>query len=386
MPEALYERFGMLETALNAEHFERAEEVRCALLALVSGTTFFMVGAPGLAKSLLIRRLALRISDVEFFDLDLDKFTTPDDLFGPRSLQAMKQDQWVRATNGTLVTAHFAMLDEFFEGNSALLKALLRTLNERTFRQGTEVIPMRLTTVFAASNQVPVDDRLAALYDRLLIRRKINRVTGTNEFIEMLLATREDRPEPLLTWADVARAQADAGQVPVARRALAAIGDIRRKLQKEGITPSDRRFVESMKVVRAAAWLDGAEETDADHLGCLADILWDREEQRPTVVKVIDTVQEPLVTEAERLLREIRDIRPRVRSGLQGHEKETLGVHLHERIQRAKRDLEALKGRPAHNRRHDAVLARASRELQQTSALVLRELYDVDVSPVVNDG
>lgn len=336
-------KFETLAERLNVEHVERREEIDCALLALVAGVTFFMLGPPGVAKTMLVRRLHAHIDGSEFFAKTLDKFTTPDDLFGPRSLSAMKQDQWRRTVEGTLVTADFAMLDEFFEASSALLKTLLEALNERTFRQGDETIAMRLSTVFTASNEIPSDPRLAALYDRLLLRRQLRPILDSQNFMAMLASPRLTVPEPVLSWNEVLLAQVEAAQVTVPTVVLEAMTTVRRGLADREIHPSDRRFMESLRVVRAAAWLDGAAEADTDHLQCLTNILWDRPEDMGAVAAEVAAVIHPTTMALHELHRDIEGLIQSIRVPAGGdRERKQLVTMLVGRSRQAQANLDQL--------------------------------------------
>lgn len=337
----LVDRFGALERALALELVERSEEIRCALLALVAGKTLFLVGEPGIAKSMLARRIHAYILGGEFFDLDLDKFTTPEDLFGPRDLPAMRDGRWERVVEGSILTAHWAMLDEFFEASSAVLKTLLRTLNERTYRNGTEIVDSPLTTVICASNVVPVEARLMPLYDRLLIRRQLKHIQDHSAFGRMLGIEPVEHPEPVLGWADVEEAQAAAAKMPVTQATIGAITDIRRKLAEEQIMPSDRRFHEAVSVVRAAAWLDGDDCARPEHLWCLRDICWHDPVQIPTVNRVVDDVLEPIITGLDRLMRDIRQIDEQIRPETDETKRKTLAVELHDKVMKADEELKS---------------------------------------------
>ena len=65
-----------------------------------------------------------------------------------------------------LPRAEIAFLDEVFKANSAILNALLTILNERTFYNGSRRDTVPLMCAIGATNTVPDDIELAALYDR----------------------------------------------------------------------------------------------------------------------------------------------------------------------------------------------------------------------------
>ncbi|TFG48119.1 MAG: hypothetical protein E4H33_04755, partial [Anaerolineales bacterium] len=72
------------------------QAVHILAMGLVSGGNVFLWSLPGAAKSTMARMWAAGISG-EFFSLNLGPDTGKNDLFGPPSLSAMKQDQWDRA-------------------------------------------------------------------------------------------------------------------------------------------------------------------------------------------------------------------------------------------------------------------------------------------------
>lgn len=375
----LTERFDELERVLNEELIERREEIRCALLALVSGSTFFMIGTPGIAKSMLARRIHTYIEGGRYFDLNLDMSTRPEDLFGPQSLAALKDDRWERNTECTLVDADWAMLDEFFAASSALLKAMLRVLNEREFRNGTTLMRVPLTTIFAASNEIPTEARLAALYDRLLIRRRLRPISGPGPFIEMLELDVPDHPEAILTWGDVLKAQAEARAVTLPFKVLKAVAEIRKVLADKDIEPSDRRFRQAMGVVRAAAWRDGSVEAEPAHLLCLADICWDHPDQIPEVMAAVTEVLEPLISEADRLLRKVLAIRGQIRPSLEEIERMRLANELHDKVKKANRELGVLR-RGVRGARQVAKLEEVGALIAAVSEQILTDLFELPVA------
>ncbi len=76
-------------------------------------------------------------------------------------------------TTGMLPEAEFVFLDELFNANSAILNNLLTVLNERIYRRGAEVHRLPVLSLFSASNHLPEDDALQALFDRFLLRCRV---------------------------------------------------------------------------------------------------------------------------------------------------------------------------------------------------------------------
>lgn len=376
-PDVLQRKFQLLRDALCSELVERDGDIDAALRALLSSSTLFLIGEPGVAKSLLARRLSLRITGGEYFDLSLDKFSTPEDVFGPRSLEALKQGRWAREHEGTLATADWAMLDEFFEASTALLKTLLRPLNEREVRQGVEVIPMPLSTLFAAANQAPTEPRLMPLYDRLLLRRQVRRIQDDEAFTQMLAFEFDEKPKALLRWSELAQARAQVDRVMVPPALLTAIAKIRAALANEEIRLSDRRFKASVKVVRATAWLDGEDTADASHLRCLYDICWSQVEQIEPAWRVIDMVLDPILLEFDKLAAAIRELSDQVQPVPNERARRDLANELYDKLMQAERDLDALERSHTASPRRREKLTEMRKAMSLVSRRIATELFEV---------
>jgi MoxR-like ATPase len=182
-----------------------------------------------------------------------------------------------------LPEAHLAFLDEIFKANSAILNSLLGLLNERTFANGGAA-PVRcpLVTVVAASNELPQGDDLSALWDRFPLRFFVGYLAEEGSFRALLT-----RPAPsvaaTLSLADLAAAQAEVAALPLAPAAVDALVSLREALAAEGITASDRRWRESLGILRAHAWLAGRAKVEVADLEPLAHVLWGQPEDRAKV-------------------------------------------------------------------------------------------------------
>src|SRR5262247_494140 len=156
--------------------FVGKEEVVDVLgVCLCAGEHAFLLGPPGTAKSALVYALARRLHGNAFTYL-LTRFTEPQELFGPFDIRRLREGELVTNTEGMLPEASLVFLDELLNANSAILNSLLMVLNERVFRRGRETRHLPLLMVVSASNRLPEDDALTALFDRFLLRVRCDNV------------------------------------------------------------------------------------------------------------------------------------------------------------------------------------------------------------------
>src|SRR5205823_14526870 len=113
---------------------------------------------------------ALGISEVDYFEYMLTRFTEPSEIVGPIDINLLREGRYVRREQGKLPTARLAFLDEIFKSNSAILNILLTIINERTFYQDGMPQPVNLRVLFAAPNEVPDQTELAALKERFPLK------------------------------------------------------------------------------------------------------------------------------------------------------------------------------------------------------------------------
>lgn len=246
---------------LTAPFIGREEEARVITLALISREHVILIGEPGTAKSALARRAA-ELMSAKFFMYLLTKYTEPAELFGALDINALKQGIYKRITKDRLPESEIAFLDEIFNANSAILNALLSLLNERVIYDGYNVIRVPLRSLISASNRIPDEPELDALYDRLLLRHYAKPVSE-DMWKQLLDAEWEieftDKwvvKEPVM---DIKMLDEIYGLLP--KVDLSSIKNkllkIYAMLEEKGVHLSDRRKGKALKIISANAVLNG---------------------------------------------------------------------------------------------------------------------------------
>lgn len=266
-------------------------------VALVGGENLFILGPPGTAKSAIVQELSRRI-DGRVFDYLLTRFTEPNELFGPFDIRKLREGELVTNTEGMLPEASFVFLDELLNANSAILNSLLMVLNERVFRRGRETRSLPTLMVVGASNRLPEDDALGALFDRFLLRVRCDNVPS-ERLADVLTAGWQletarqlgtafttKHPQALLHVDDIRRVQALLCRVDLSDVRTAAV-ELVQRLRHAGITVSDRRAVKLQRLMAASALLCGRLQAIPSDLWVFR-YIWDTEEQREVLATIVN--------------------------------------------------------------------------------------------------
>ena len=311
-----------LITAISRGLFEREHIVANVLLAVIAGQSVFLYGVPGTAKSLIARRISLAFKDAKHFEYLMQRFSTPDEVFGPVDIKELKEGRYIRKIEGYLPSANFAFLDEIFKSSPAILNTLLTIINEKIFRNDGKDVKVPLHALIAASNETPAQGSgLEALYDRLNMRLLVEPLKEWDNFKNLIEGKFEEAnvsDDEKITLDELNLITNGAKAVKFSPPSLEIIKEIRENIEKlnvkndqddssdpyqqsrqetsdeqilqenqSQIYVSDRRWKNLAHILKTSAFLnDRSEVLPADVL-LLANCLWSEKEQIEAIKNIV---------------------------------------------------------------------------------------------------
>ncbi|MCC6373061.1 MAG: AAA family ATPase, partial [Bacteroidia bacterium] len=229
-----------------------------------------------------------------YFEYLLTRFTEPNELFGPFDIRKLREGDLITNTEGMLPEASLIFLDELLNANSAILNSLLMVLNEKVFRRGRETRDIPALMIIGASNHLPEDEALQALFDRFLLRVQCNYVDPVhlNDVLNAgwKLEQKNKTEKPSIKAEDIRLLQAETSGIDLSGIREAYI-DLVQKLRNAGIPVSDRRAVKLQRLIAASALLCQREKAILSDMWVLR-YIWDTEEQVEVIASIINTVIE----------------------------------------------------------------------------------------------
>lgn len=300
----MLERFKQLLGEMNRGIYEKETEISLSLLAALAGESIILLGPPGVAKSMVARQLKTAFRDAQSFEYLMSRFSTPDEIFGPVSIQKLKtSDTYERAMEGYLPTADVVFLDEIWKAGPAIQNTLLTVINEKIFRNGNREMHLPLKLLVAASNELPAKgEGLEALWDRFVIRIESGPIKLEKNFRAMLLeshadfADNADFSDLKITAEEYAGWTERIDKIGVKIEVLDAISAIRKSLravnvdeaaERRNIYVSDRRWKNIVRLLRTSAFMQDREEVDICDLLPIYHCLWQEPEERDAIRNIV---------------------------------------------------------------------------------------------------
>ena len=305
----MLERFQRLLRDMNRGIYEKETEISLSLLAALAGESVILLGPPGVAKSMVARQLKTAFRDARSFEYLMSRFSTPDEIFGPVSIQKLKSsDTYERAVEGYLPTADVVFLDEIWKAGPAIQNTLLTVINEKIFRNGNREMRIPQKLHVAASNELPAkEEGLEALWDRYVIRIESRPIRQEKNFRSMLLevenlsevkseeqssAAEGEANSNVITAVEYAEWSENINKIGVKEDVLDVISVVRKSLrtvnvdeaaERRNIYVSDRRWKNIMRLLRTSAFMQDRAEVAVCDLLPIYHCLWQEPEEREAI-------------------------------------------------------------------------------------------------------
>jgi len=262
--EIAREKILQIEKMLNSIVIGHEDFIRALLISAVAGEHMVVIGPPGTAKSYTIKIFA-QLVNARFYQYLLTKFTSYDELFGTVDIISLSKGEY-RRNWSKIVSSEFIFLDEIFKANSAILNALLSLLQERIVYDPMtgQPISTAVWSTIGASNEVPEDPELQALYDRFAIKIFIDYLSDDVAFlraIESRWVNSNNSLTPIASMQDVKVLNEYA--ITLMRAKIKDLGEVYKtyhinvmpllkNLRSRGVLVSDRTIIEKMPKIFAS--------------------------------------------------------------------------------------------------------------------------------------
>lgn len=298
------EQIQKLLTELNQGVIEKETVIASSLLSAIAGESIFLLGAPGIAKSLIARRLKFAFKEANSFEYLMNRFSTPDEIFGPVSISKLKdEDKYERIVKNYLPSATIVFLDEIWKAGPSIQNALLTILNEKIYRNGEQEITVPIKALISASNELPAQNEgLEALWDRFLVRQYIDGVQNPKNFNDLIskpLKSYEDNiPTDIkITDEQYSEIQQAIDEIEIPQSVFNIIHVVRNYINDHNkkeqnaankLYVSDRRWRKIVRLLRTSALLNDRKSVDLMDCFLIRNCIWDTTQQINTVFKFVE--------------------------------------------------------------------------------------------------
>jgi MoxR-like ATPase len=292
----------------------------------------------------------------------------------------LKEDRYVYMTEGYFPVAKFAFLDEIWNANSAILNAFLMATNEREFRNDGELHKIPLHSMFRASNQLPQSDGLSAIYDRIQFKHEVKPIQEQDAFIEMLKLRWAKPVGTVISWDEIEQAHREAQEVKVPDDILEAVNTIRMQLKQAGIEPTDRKFVDSIGIIQAKAWLEGRDTATIEDLTPLCHVYWTAPGEQSTVESVLLRLANPFDRRATELIAILDSLSNETdliaaATDMDPFDRNQAAVEIHTATDRVKEDLVKLINDVEKNGRKSVRTEQARAQLRSVTERLMKTMF-----------
>ncbi len=330
----IQDRIEKLLQQVNQRIYEKEEVIALSLLAMLAGENIFMLGPPGVAKSLVARRMKYAFRDAKNFEYLMSRFSTPEEIFGPVSITKLKnEDKYERIITNYLPDANIVFLDEIWKAGPSIQNALLTIINEKVYRNGMQEIKTDIRGVIAASNELPERGQgLEALWDRFLVRTEVGNIASIDNLKRMLVMPEDPYKDNVEIHLKISESEYyewsdDIDKIAFPDNILSIIQAIRVALEEYNSSVyessrqmyvSDRRWRKIVRLLRASAFLNNRVEVDFMDCFLIPHCIWNLpsqlEKAKQIVANCINSAGNSYLGKIEQLKKAINDFKNEVKA------------------------------------------------------------------------
>lgn len=345
---------------LEGKLIEREEIIRLILLVIFAKHHAFLIGEPGVAKTRLLKIVCRIVEDASFWEILMTKETKERHLVGMMAEgnevdgaadtvlsmididqvkkyvannnsnvlasilsmfrleeRAIRQASYVESQKLDNMLSHpFVLFDEMFKARDDLLVSCLPMLNERYFTFKGRAIPVPLSSLFSASNELPSGEKIEPFVDRLLVWYEVNRIQDKENFQKYINGEFDTAPDTKTKFSmlELEEVYAESSKVDFPREVSEVYAQLEENIHRGGVRVSNRKFgpdyiVRAMKV---SAVLNGRKSIDFSDLFFVKHMSWSNYTEKENLKVIVhDTIfYPPQVVEAsyEKALKIFREI------------------------------------------------------------------------------
>jgi len=163
---------------------------------------------------------------------------------------------------------------------------------------------------------------------------------------------------------------------------MEVVAKLREQLRGAEITPSGRRWAQSMKLLQASAFMAGRTEATTDDIQVLRHSLWETPTQISQVERMTLSVSNPIAEKALGILERAQEIAQEVRDskGLALDKRAAIGTELHGRLRSCGEDLGRVRQEALSAGASVTKLDEVGAQISGIKASILQDLMGLDLA------
>jgi MoxR-like ATPase len=233
---------------------------------------------------------------------------------------------------------------------------------------------------------LPESDELNALYDRFLIKHVTAYLADDRSFVAMLEpAKTQAGTGTAITLDNLVKMQEEVSAITIPDDIISTLSSIRNLLRKENIIASDRRYKQSLDLVRASAYLNGRTEATIEDLSILQHVLWTQPAEQKVVQKTVINLINPTISKAQELMDIASEIyHAATDPGIMKDpaRASTAGIEAHVKLKKLSDELAAMKVQPASAQKVNAARNKVNGYIQE----ILGKLLGINTQQTGHDA